>query len=114
MAIFRRKNELNFSEFLDQVQKMRVTQANYQPVTICHLVNAENFTDSKIGIQEKLAVKNGLKKDDFKTFSNCPVFKVLAGKNMIEKIGDSYRLGIKLNESQKAEVLKICMELLRK
>lgn len=102
-----------FSNFLEQVESIKSNQANYQPVTICHLLHSENFRASKLSIQEKLAKANNT--DNVKSFSGCPVFKVLIGKNMIEKIGESdYRLSVKMTDAQKKQIEKLCMEMLRK
>lgn len=102
---------MNFNKFLALVEKIRSNQANYQPVVICHLSKCQNFSDTQKSIAEKLASKNG--KTDFKPFmGSCPVWKILVGKSMIVKVGDSYKLPVKMTPAQKKQISKICMEML--
>ena len=114
MAIFRRKNKLNFSLLNSIVSSGMNAQSNYQKVVICHLVRTENLRDSKISICESLKNANPKDKRDIAHYKNCPVWRVLTTKNIIVQVENDYKLNAKLSESEKKEIAKICMESLRK
>ena len=105
---------LSFEKFSALLEKVKANQANYQPVTLCFLSTMPNLEATQIEIAERLAIKNGLKKGDFKQFmASCPVWKVLTGKKMIVKDGNYYRLNTTLTPTQKDKVMEICKGLMK-
>ena len=102
---------LKFEELKSIIEKINCNQANYQPVTIKHLLESDELSDFKKSIAEKLALSNGKKVNDYSFFMACPVFKVLHGKGVIPEKSPAdkiIRLNADLTKSERSELIKIC------
>lgn len=103
---------MKFQTLLEKIQDGKYNQANYQLVVICHLAQTPELRDNKKAISEAIANKNKALKKDASFFMSCPVWKVLTNKGIILKISEGYKLTTKLTKSERAEIAKLCKELL--
>ena len=52
------ENPLTFEELVKIISMGKYNQANFQPLTICHLSQADNFTSTKTDISKVLHKSN--------------------------------------------------------
>lgn len=99
---------MNFKDIFDLLDKGMRAQANYQYVVICHLINQRGLTDIKDNICISLVKKNKSLGRDEKHFMNCPVWRVLSQKSIINIEGKQITLNIELTHDQRDKLMLKC------
>jgi len=108
------ENPLSFEELMVLIQDGKYNQANFQPLTICHLSRSENQEDSQAEIAKTLKTENPTIEEKYLRSGSNNVWKVLTKKRILVKIDKKQVLNVNLTENQKTQLQNLCHEVLKR